>query len=135
VGFEVDGITIASHLSLIAVLGALIVRVLRSELHDIIGEAVRSHGMTLAISMGAAALAVERSYYVVARVLKREGIDLWGMHPAPELLSLIVTAGVYVMMVPIIFAGSATRNGAFRRIAIDVIAIALFFATTALVLA
>ncbi|MCB5198580.1 hypothetical protein LGQ03_04955 [Loktanella sp. TSTF-M6] len=37
-----------------------------------------------------AAVLVERSYYVAARLLVNSGFNLWELHPAPDLLSGIV---------------------------------------------
>lgn len=133
-GLEGDGITVASHLTTVAVLVALVARMLRAELHDVIGAAARRYGLALALALGAGALAIERLYYVAARLLRRDGVDLWTMHPAPELLSLIVTAGLYGITVPIVLASHLGRAAALRRVAIDAAALGLFWLAAALVL-
>lgn len=48
------------------------------------------------------AFAIERGYYIAARVLKPWGYDLWSMHPAPAVLSAVVALSCYWLM-PVIF--------------------------------
>lgn len=41
------------------------------------------------------ALIMERLYYVLARLLRGHGIDLWQAHPAPEFLSACVAGALF----------------------------------------
>lgn len=113
-GLEWNGLTIASHLLLIAVLGRLVVRLANAPLD----RAVRAYrcelfpGLSLAFGM----LALERVYYVVARVLDRGGIDLWAAHPTPEVLSVMVAIAIFLAQAPFVLAQSHSLTGALRRI-------------------
>ena len=66
------------------------------------------------------AFAIERGYYVVARLLKPWGYDLWSMHPVPAVLSAIVALSCYWLM-PVIFRTQGIPLSAIRiTIAIEV---------------
>ena len=118
----------ASHLTLIAVLMILVVRVLLAELDAAIFEAVRAHGLTVALAIGFAVMAVERTYYVLARGLKRDGIDLYAAHPAPEVLSLMLAFALHLIAAPVVRARSASLVIASRTILIELAIILVFWA-------
>lgn len=74
-------------------------------------SAVGPWAFTGPVAMTFAAFAIERIYYVGARLFKPYGYDLWTMHPAPGLLSATVALSFYWMM-PAIFRaqGMAVRT-------------------------
>jgi hypothetical protein len=75
--------------------------------------------MRLSLIAAMASLIVERAYYILARLLTLEDIDLWQAHPAPELLSLASAVAVWHVSVAALVATdmmSAPRRG---RIALE----------------
>ncbi|WP_159966772.1 hypothetical protein, partial [Profundibacterium mesophilum] len=54
----------------------------------------------------AAALMVERIYYVIARLAVNTQLDLWSAHPAPEALSFALAAAIFALAVAIRRMGS-----------------------------
>jgi len=59
------------------------------------------------------AFAIERGYYVAARILKPWGYDLWSMHPAPAVLSAVVALSCY-WLVPVIFRAQGMSSREIR---------------------
>lgn len=115
---------VASHLIMVGILLMLIIRVMIAPHGPRMMEAI-DLGFRATIAIGALGLIIERLYYVLARLLKPDGIDLWSMHPAPEVLSIVVGLGLYSIMVPMIFAAAATREVAVRRVIVEMSSIVL----------
>jgi len=59
------------------------------------------------------ALGIERGYYVLARLLKPWGHDLWSMHPVPAVLSTVVALSFYWLM-PVIFRAQGMPSREIR---------------------
>ncbi|MEL7098275.1 MAG: hypothetical protein AAGM84_05535 [Pseudomonadota bacterium] len=116
-GFAENATTIASHALMIVVLVQLLYRVVLAFEARRALEAVRSHGLMLALGIMAAFTLLERSYYLIARLIQNTGVDLWSMHPAPEVLSAIMALGIYCVQVPLLAAHQAEPlpDGALRR--------------------
>lgn len=124
--------TVASHSVMILILILSGYRIVRSLEDDIAVRAVIHYGLTPALALAAVALGVERAYYILARFLRPSGVDLWSMHPAPELLSMIVSAGLYLATAPLVRARCETFRRAFRVICRDWIMLAaVYFAIVA----
>lgn len=64
-----------------------------------------------------AAFIVERSYYVVARLLVNSGTNLWELHPAPDVLSGLVAIGAFWVAAAVRRLCGADRKGIKRVIA------------------
>ena len=122
-GFENISLIVASHLVLIAICILFTARAIRTEDRM---RSIRSldKGLLAALSVLVCALAVERAYYVAARLLLGSGYNLWAMHPAPEVLSLIVATGIYAPMVPMLLAKTHSPVGVFRRIVLEIMCLA-----------
>ncbi|MEM7667734.1 MAG: hypothetical protein AAF317_01110 [Pseudomonadota bacterium] len=125
--------TVASDLTMIAILCLLAFRVLVAPHGDLMRSAI-DLGFKAMVAILCVALIIERAYYVTARFLKDKGINLWDMHPAPEALSLIVACGLYSVMIPMILARSRTRSVACTRIVFEVLFALLFWIIIAAVL-
>jgi hypothetical protein len=136
VGLEADGLTIASHLTLVAVLGVLAVRAIRSERDTMLGQRALAHGLTLAIGLACAAVAVERVFYTLARLLRAQGgVNLYGLHPAPEMLGGLLIVAFYGVSVPFLAAGRpGGLAAAGGRVGAEVLGLAAFWGLTAWVL-
>ena len=119
--------TVASHSVMIIILIGFAVRSLRSIDGEVAFRAVQLHGYTASLALACMALGVERLYYISARLLRPAGIDLWSRHPAPEVLSLIVSTGLYAAMVPLILARAPSTSAALQRIAMEWVALAAVF--------
>ncbi|GIT85424.1 hypothetical protein [Roseobacter sp. OBYS 0001] len=117
-GFEQNALTIASHLTMIAVLIVLVVRLVLAGANSIAWEAL-GHGLTPALAIACVGLMLERTYYVLARIVKPHGVDLWNLHPAPEVLSFIVGAGLFVVSIPLVFVKSPTPRQGWTRISVE----------------
>jgi hypothetical protein len=91
-----DALTAGAHVALIfsAVLVLLEVTwlVKRPELLE---RALTSSWLRVTAYAALTALILERSFYVAARILIHRGIDLWGAHPAPAVLSAITAAAIF----------------------------------------
>lgn len=122
-GFGMSGLTIASHVTLIVIVSMLAWRAMRH----------MDPGLRAAISIACIALIIERSYYILARFLYASGVDLWRMHPAPEVLSLIVATGLYAIMIPILIYRYGLSRG-WSRISVEAAGLLLFWAALAWVL-
>ena len=94
-GLEWSALTTASHVVL--VLSVLLLFQEAMMLRHVVPAAkpARSQRLFYAGAWIMAAFVVERLYYVAARLLLPEGVDLWAMHPAPEFLSAMVAAAVF----------------------------------------
>lgn len=114
IGLGMSAVTIASHTIVIMILILGGYRLIRSLEHGVAIRAVKHHGLTPALASAAVALGVERAYYITARTLRPTGLDLWQMHPAPELLSLIVSVGLYAATAPLVLARMEDLNQALR---------------------
>ncbi|WP_436399315.1 hypothetical protein [Roseobacter sp. S98] len=130
---EQNAYTVASHLTLIAILVLLAVRVLRAPYGTLL-ETAMDLGFKATVAIGCVALVLERSYYVAARFLMSDGFDLWQMHPAPEVLSVIVALGLYAVMIPVILARAAGPRTAALRITVELSCAAGFWVAIAWVL-
>ena len=117
-GFGADAFAIASHLVLTGVLLVLAYWVLRLFPNQEVLTRAEAHGLSAAIAVALFGLAIERGYYVAARALKGQGIDLWSMHPAPEALSLLVAFGLFVIFGPLRAARLFDPRRAWGRLAL-----------------
>jgi len=115
-----NAFTIASHLTMVIILTMLAVRALRH----------RTAGLNAVIAIAAMGLVIERIYYVAARSLLSSGVNLWSMHPAPSILSMVVGIGLYSVMVPMVYSAQKSRRRAVARITVE---IGLLFGIWALV--
>ncbi|MEO0861124.1 MAG: hypothetical protein AAFY65_10940 [Pseudomonadota bacterium] len=109
----------ASHAVMIVILVMVVCRVLRAEGTGLLRLATEDHHLPMFVSLAAIALAVERGFYVAARMLEGHDIDLWKAYLAPELLALIVGAGLYAITLPIMRARIGSWGATLRRAAID----------------
>lgn len=125
-GLEQNSLTIASHLVMIIILLALAGRALSTFEKGLGGLAVE-HGIMAAIAIACVGLSIERLYYVAARFFS---LNLWSMHPAPEVLSLVVGIGLYGIMVPLLRAQMPNRRRHAHRIAREVMALILLWTVT-----
>ena len=64
----------------------------------------------------AAALMVERSYYVCARLFVRTDLNLWEAHPAPEVLAFMLAASMFWLAISIRTMGEIGGLGAQRAL-------------------
>ena len=128
-GLEQNSLTIASHLAMVVILFILAGRAL-STFNKGLGGLAISHGLMAAIAIACVGLSIERGYYVLARFFLGKGVNLWGMHPAPEVLSLIVCVGLYGVMVPLLRAQNASRRRFAHRIGWEVVLLISFWIFT-----
>lgn len=112
---------------MLALLGARFLRALEAGL---IERAINRHALTVCISVALAALGVERCYYIAARLLQPQGLNLWALHPAPEVLSAVVATGLYVANVPFILARATSAAGVGRAITLDLSIVVILFGST-----
>lgn len=111
-GLQWSAVTLAGHVTLCLAILLILWNAL------VVLPAARGPGSLLPIAsplfaFGAAFL-VERAYYVVARLLVNSGINLWELHPAPDLLSGIVAAMGFWVAVAVRSTGR-TDGISFRR--------------------
>ncbi|SFQ14055.1 hypothetical protein SAMN05421853_10293 [Roseivivax halotolerans] len=80
--------------------------------------------LRFALTGVASALVVERCYYVIARLLVNSPVDLWSMHPAPEILSGMVASACLFCATAILSTG---RDAEHRRLiaAIEIVFVIL----------
>lgn len=106
-GLHWSAVTLASHVALVlaivcAFANAVAVRRVWGR-SDGVRAFARIEGPVFAI---AAALVVERLYYVTARLLINSDLNLWTAHPAPEALSFTVAASIFALAAAIRRMGS-----------------------------
>ena len=111
-----DHFTVASHIAQITVLCAVFVAGLVGIARRGFGGLVPIRVLRGAIVM-AACYAIERVYYLLARLLQPQGLDLWNLHPAPAVLSGLVCLGATMLLVPLVQAAIArpTKANPFPR--------------------
>ena len=90
-----SALTIASHVALIVAVLLLFSEVVLLRHVLVAAEPGRSRSLFHASALIMAAFVIERLYYVAARLLLPQGVDLWAAHPAPELLSGLVALAVF----------------------------------------
>lgn len=110
-----NGLTIASHLVMVIILVMLACRALRT-FHKGLGGIAVQHGLMAVIAIACVALTIERSYYIAARFLRSQDLNLWELHPAPEILSIVVSVGVYSLMIPLMWAQLMDRQSVMLRV-------------------
>lgn len=93
-----------------------------------------TYGFSATLAIAALALAVERIYYVGARILSHEGLNLWTLHPAPEVLSLVVAVGLFLCFVPLRMAIGATGRRNWTVLGIEWTALSALWVGIVLVL-
>ncbi|WP_425091991.1 hypothetical protein [Tropicimonas sp. S265A] len=121
-----NGLTVASH----TVMVMLLILIAARGLHGLSTIRVDRHvldRMGVALAIACLAIGIERAYYVMARLLARYGEDLWQAHPLPEVLSLVMSLGLYGLMVPIMLHTFETRNAAIRRICLELSGLGLLW--------
>lgn len=116
--FSPDQATAASHMLLVAALVALVLEAVRLR-HDPYAAQLAGEAPSVMWSAicAASALIVERSYYIAARLVRGSRLDLWAMHPAPELLSTAVAASLLAVVVSVKIATRPTRQATYSVIA------------------
>lgn len=117
-GFGVDAFVIASHALMVLVLGLMGIRMMRLLT---INRPSGGWHLPAGITMTLIAFAIERIYYIAARLLKREGIDLWSAHPAPALLSAVVALAAYWLAPPYFRACGLSQAQLRRRVLFEII--------------
>jgi hypothetical protein len=132
-GLEQNSLTIASHLAMVVILFILAGRALSTFNKGLGGLAVE-HGLMAAIAIACVGLSIERLYYLAARFLHGNGVNLWDLHPAPEVLSLIVSVALFGITVPLVRAQSTDQRRCMRRVGWEVIALVSLWLTTVWVL-
>lgn len=115
-----NALTVASHIVLVAIVLAFMVRLAWGLNGVSVVDAIQRFGFVPLLIICLCGLLIERLYYIVARFLRPSGLDLWQLHPAPEVLSLIVAVGLYVVQVPLITTGALSRGAAGRRVSTEV---------------
>lgn len=103
--------TMASHLSVVLLVGVFIYSLLHCWRDGLLPDAVTA-GLPETLSFALFMLAIERSYYFTARATEHTGLDLWSAHPAPEMLSAGLAIGMFVTTVPLMVA---RRGDAWKR--------------------
>lgn len=119
-----DAMIAASHTCLMLALILLVIRLSRS-FDEVFAQVAVKRGLIAGCAITAWAFAVERAYYVAARLLKPE-YDLWSMHPAPLVLSAMVFLALYTMMAPIFYA-NYPKDRAQNRLALELCGFVLFW--------
>lgn len=133
-GFGEGGIAVASHVTLLAVLLVLGVRVMRAFREATLLTRAEQFGLSAAISIAFLGLGIERAYYVAARLLQPRGLDLWSLHPAPAVLSAVVSLGLFLIGVPLVRAAAPEGGSVTGRILREGAAFLLIWLSLALVL-
>lgn len=82
-----NSMAIASHAMIVITLIFLMVRLVH-------GYRQRDQLVIDVACLAAAALIIERVYYIAARLIPTDYLDLWKTHPAPEFLSALVAVGL-----------------------------------------
>lgn len=116
----------ASHIMMVLILGLGIYRIMQLRMTP--RETLPLSGTWVfptAIAFAFTAILVERIYYIAARLLQPTGIDLWGAHPAPAVLSAVVALGCYWLMPPIFYAQGMDGKSIRNRCASELSAIAV----------
>lgn len=131
-GLENGALAIASHACLIGALGLMVWRLV-GMLDGEIPQVAMRRGLVAGLAIFLWGLISERSYYVAARFLRSLGYNLWQMHPAPEVLSLMVFFTLYALKGPFIFASLPPRL-AMRRIGTEIVGFIALWFTIVLVL-
>lgn len=110
-----NAMTAATHVSLILVAALLVAEIALAVRHPAALQRIGGSAATrYAVYAVAIALALERGYYLVARVVLHRGYNLWAAHPAPEVLSAMVAVNVYAAWVVVMGAASGDRARALR---------------------
>ena len=117
IGYGQSAFTIASHLTLSVALGLLVWRLLRMLDGEVPAIAIR-RGWVAGLAIFAWGLLSERAYYIAARLLRPLGVDLWQMHPAPEVLSVMVFLTLYALKGPLVYS-QFPPDVARRRIGVE----------------
>jgi len=115
-----NAFTVASHLTMVAILIMLIARIVSH----------RTGQLGAAIGIMAVGMIIERLYYVLARFLAPLGVNLWQLHPAPEVLSMVVATGAYGVMVPLIWRSYHPQKKAVQRMCFEVAALSALWGLT-----
>ena len=94
-GLGFSALTTASHAVLVLAVLLLFSEVVLLRHILVPREPARSRSLFFAAALVMASFVIERLYYVAARLLKPHGVDLWALHPAPEVLSALVALSVF----------------------------------------
>lgn len=128
---EWSAVTMASHLCLAVAIACAFVNAVSMrrtwQFPSSSAVFVRLEGPIFAI---AAALMVERFYYVIARFLVKSELNLWQAHPAPEMLSFSVAATVFWLACAIRYL-EGSQGAARRTVVVQTICICTLFASVA----
>jgi len=114
-GLGESAYTTASHVVLFLITLGLIVRLTWHLNGDVVKFAVDRCGFIPALAICAISIDIERLYYICARLLQGRGLNLWSLHPAPEVLSLIMAIGVYAIHISLTQADHALKRLPRRR--------------------
>ncbi len=130
-GLGGDAWPIACHLLVLAVLVLVGLRVLRLFAHpEVLAEAER-RGLSAAAALACCALALERSWGIFARIMRAHGVDVYGLHPAPELVALLTAGSLYGVGAVLVVAQRGPQAGG-RRIVWESVALLLLWGMLAM---
>lgn len=130
-----SAITLAAHVSLIVSVFFVFVNAVAVRLHWGPDMPIRVFLPLLEPALFfAAALSVERIYYIAARFLRGLGYDLWTMHPAPDILSVILALSLFWLAAATRRIRSPSPRQAWRVIGLQAMTIIAFATGLALVL-
>lgn len=125
-----EAYAVASHVTMILVLALLGARVMRGFARtEVLLEAER-RGLSAAVALACAALAFERCWFGFARWMRGNGVDVYGLHPVPELMAAIVTGSLYGIGAVVLVAQMGPAR-AKVRIVREVLALLLVWAAIA----
>jgi hypothetical protein len=133
-GYGQDAFAIASHATMIVVLVLLGYRVMRLFPDIQLLTRAESHGLSAALAIATMAMVIERAYYVAARLLSHHGLNLWSLHPAPEVLSMVVVIGLFLCFVPLRMATGEPSRRIWIGLGVEWIALLLFWVLIVVVL-
>ncbi|WPY94695.1 hypothetical protein T8T21_00790 [Limimaricola variabilis] len=120
-GLGYSGVTLASHLLLIAAILFVFGRAQSMRfVQDSLPKLVASRYMRAALIAALAVMIVERLYYVGARLLSGQGVNLWNAHPAPEILSFTLAAAVYHVSIAALWATGELTSQRYATIATEI---------------
>ncbi len=109
-----DGWPIASHAMLIAVLMLLAWRVMHSFARPGLLDEAERRGLSAAMALACTALVIERMWFIFSRAMRARGVDVYGLHPVPELVAFLVASTLYgvcaVLLMARLGAGRARRG-------------------------
>lgn len=132
-GLGVDTWTLATHVLRIAVLALIAWRVMTTFRSPALLAEAERRGLSAAAALACVALIIERGWAIAARGARAYGVDLLGMHPAPEFVGFLTAVGTYALCGPLLVARLGPGR-AGNRIAGEWAALLLMWLAVALAL-